>query len=396
MTTPWLSIIGIGEDGLAGLSADASAKLEGADIIFGGPRHLALAGAEKRGQPWPVPFSIAPLLACRPRPAVALCSGDPFWHGAGSLLADALGQGEWIAFPAPSSFSLAASRLGWRLEQTICLGLHAAPFARLRPHLTNGARLICLLRGPDAVAPFAAYLCAQGFASSRLWRLEALGGLHERITQGTADEFATLPPGAGPVAMAVEAHGAPGLPRTPGLPDEWFEHDGQITKRAIRALTLSTLAPRPAEHLWDIGTGSGSIAIEWLLAAPFSRASALESDPTRAARAQRNAENFGVEDRFTLHPLRAPDGLENLPRPDAIFLGGGASETLLQRLFALAPSGARLVANAVTLESETLFTTWAAAKGGHLLRLDLAEAAPLGTLRGWVPARPILQWSVTL
>ncbi|HYP64461.1 MAG TPA: precorrin-6y C5,15-methyltransferase (decarboxylating) subunit CbiE [Acidocella sp.] len=396
MSAPWLSIIGIGEDGLAGLSEEARMRLDGAEIIFGGPRHLALAGAEERGQPWPVPFSIAPLLACHSRPVVALCSGDPFWHGAGSLLAEALGQGEWTAFPASSSFSLAVARLGWRLEQVTCLGLHAAPFTRLRPHLTRGVRLICLLRGPDAAPAFAAYLCAQGFGASRLWRLEALGGPHERIIQGTAEELAALPPGAWPVAMAVEAAGPLGLPRTPGLPDEWFEHDGQITKRAIRALTLSVLAPRAGEHLWDVGTGSGSIAIEWLLAAPFSRASALEADPARAARARRNAENFGVEDRFTLHEQRAPDGLEKLPRPDAIFLGGGASEALLERLWALAPTGTRLVANAVTLESEALFTAWAAMKGGNLLRLELAEAAPLGRLRGWVPARPIMQWSVTL
>lgn len=394
MTAPWLTIIGIGEDGLAGLSQEAREALAAAEIVFGGARHLELAGA--RGRAWPVPFSIAPLLACRPARVVALCSGDPFWFGAGSVLAAALAAAEWRAMPAPSSFAFAAARLGWRLEQTICLGLHAAPFSRARRHLTHGARLICLLRGPEAVAPFAAWLEAMGFGASRLWRLEALGGTRERVLAGGVAEFAALAPGIAPMALAVEVAGAPGLPRTPGLPDELFEHDGQITKRAIRALTLSALAPRAGEHLWDIGVGAGSISIEWLLASGTGRASGLEADATRAARAKRNAEAFGVEDRFTLFEHRAPDGLETLARPDAVFLGGGASEALLERLWALAPAGTRLVANGVTLESEVLFTSWAASRGGSLLRLEMAEAAPLGRMRGWVPARPILQWSVVL
>lgn len=396
MNKPWLTIIGIGEDGLAGLSAEAREALAEAELVFGGPRHLELAQAGERRRAWPVPFSVAPLLACRPRNIVALCSGDPFWHGAGSLLAEKLAPGEWRACPAPSSFSLAAARLGWRLEQVVCLGLHAAPFARARMHLANGAKIICLLRGPEAVAAFASWLGEMGFGASRLWALEALGGPRERVLAGTADEFSHLPQGAGPVAVAVEAIGGPGLPRAPGLPDELFAHDGQITKRAVRALTLSALAPRAGEHLWDIGVGSGAISIEWLLASATGRASGLEADAARASTARGNAEVFGVENRFTLHESRAPDGLEALARPDAVFIGGGASQALLERLWVLAPAGTRLVANAVTLESEALFTGWAAAKGGSLLRLELAEAAPLGRLRGWVPARPVLQWSVTL
>ncbi|MDE1897129.1 MAG: precorrin-6y C5,15-methyltransferase (decarboxylating) subunit CbiE [Rhodospirillales bacterium] len=389
----WLTIIGIGEEGL---SLQAQAALAAAEIIFGGARHLALANAGGRGQPWPFPFSIAPLLECRGRQVVALCSGDPFWFGAGSLLAEALEPEEWVALPSPSTFSLAAARLGWRLEGTICLGLHAAPFSRAKVHLSHGARLICLLRGPEAVAPFAAWLAGVGFGASRLWLLEALGGDRERVLPGTAAEFAALPLGIGPVAMAVEAAGSLGLPRSPGLPDELFEHDGQITKRAIRALTLSALAPRPGEHLWDIGAGSGSVSIEWLLASVTGTATALEADAARAARAQSNAEAFGVEDRLSLREARAPDGLDALPQPDAIFIGGGVSEALLQRLWVLAPATTRLVANAVTLESEALFTQWAAQKGGTLTKLEIAEAQPLGRMRGWVPARPVVQWSVVL
>jgi precorrin-6Y C5,15-methyltransferase (decarboxylating) len=395
MAEPWLSIIGIGEDGRDGLSVRARALLDAAEIVFGGPRHLVLAGVGERGQPWHVPFSVAPVLACRPRPTVVLASGDPFWFGAGGSLAAHLAPGEWHALPAPSTFALAAARLGWRTEETICLGLHAAPLARLRPHLARGSRAVCLLRGPEAMAEFAAWLTAQGFGASRLWRLEALGGPRETITEGRAQDW-TAPAGIAPVAVAVELAGGLGLPCTPGLPDELFEHDGQITKRAVRALTLSALAPRPGECLWDIGTGSGSVAVEWLLAAPASRACGVEADAARAARARRNAESFGMAHRFSLTEARAPEGLEALPRPDAVFIGGGSSAALLERLWALAPAGTRLVANAVTLETEALFTQWAAAKGGSLLRLELAEARPLGRMRGWEPARPIVQWSVAL
>ena len=395
MAEPWLSIIGIGEDGLEGLAPQSRAVLAEAAVIFGGPRHLLLAAAGERGRPWPVPFSVAPVLACRCSPTVVLASGDPFWFGAGGSLAAHLAPEEWRAIPAPSTFALAAARLGWRLEETICLGLHAAPFARLRPHLTPGAKVLCLLRGPEDAARLAAWLAAQGFGASRLWRLEALSGPRERITAGSASAW-DAEAGIAPVALAIEAAGAPGLPRTPGLPDELFEHDGQITKRAVRALTLSALAPRAGECLWDIGTGSGSVAVEWLLAAPATRACGVEADAARAARARRNAENFGVEHRFSITEARAPEGLEALPRPEAVFIGGGASATLLERLWALAPSGSRLVANAVTLETEALLTQWAAEKGGSLLRLELAEAKPLGRLRGWEPARPIVQWSVVL
>ncbi|GAN79667.1 bifunctional cobalt-precorrin-7 (C(5))-methyltransferase/cobalt-precorrin-6B (C(15))-methyltransferase [Acidocella aminolytica] len=394
--TPWLTVIGIGEDGLAGLSAEAKAALAAAEFVFGGSRHLVLAQAGARGRHWPVPFSVAPLLACKSSRVVALCSGDPFWFGAGSVLAAKLDSGEWWALPAPSSFSLAAARLGWRLEQVVCLGLHAAPFARARRHLTHGARLICLLRGAESVAAFAAWLEAMGFGASRLWVLEALGGARERVLAGSVAEIAALEPGRAPVAVAVEVAGGLGLPRAPGLPDELFVHDGQITKRAVRALTISALGPRPGEHLWDIGLGAGSVSVEWLLASGTGRASGVEADAARAARAQSNAEAFGVEERLHVLQASAPEGLDALAMPDAIFIGGGANAALLERLWALAPAGTRLVANGVTLESEALFTNWAAAKGGALLRVEMAGAAPLGRMRGWMPARPVLQWSVVL
>jgi precorrin-6Y C5,15-methyltransferase (decarboxylating) len=387
MADPWLTIIGLGEDGPAGLSPASRAALDAAAVIFGGPRHLALVAAGDRGRPWPVPFDAAPVLDWRGQAVVVLASGDPFWFGAGGSLMAHLAPGEWVSVPAPSTFSMAANRLGWRLEDVVCLGLHAAPLARLRPVLGRGVRVICTLRDGAAVAELAAWLQANGHPNARLTLLERLGGPGERITAGSLPDR----PGA-PVSAAIEATD-PGLPRASGLPDDLFAHDGQITKRPVRALTLSALAPRAGEVLWDIGAGSGSVGIEWLLAGG-ARVEALEADPARAARARTNAEAFGLAHRHRLTEARAPEGLADLPRPDAVFIGGGASEALLAAVWNLIPPGARLVMNAVTLETEALVLDWSARRGGDLLRVDLAEAAALGRKRGWRAALPILQWSV--
>ncbi|NHB75801.1 precorrin-6y C5,15-methyltransferase (decarboxylating) subunit CbiE [Rhodobacter calidifons] len=388
MADPWLTIIGLGEDGPQGLSPASRAALAGARVIFGGPRHLALVEAGDRGQPWPVPFDPTPVLAHRGQATVVLASGDPFWFGAGGSLMALLSPGEWTSHPAPSTFQLAANRLGWRLEEVICLGLHAAPFARLRPVLGRGIRVICTLRDGAAVADLATWLRDNGHPGVRLTVLERLGGPQERITRGLPDG-----PIAAPVSAAIEATD-PGLPGASGLPDDLFRHDGQITKRPVRALTLSALAPRPGEVLWDIGAGSGSIGIEWLLAGG-ARVEALETDPTRAARARGNVEAFGLSHRHRLTEARAPEGLTGLPTPDAVFIGGGASGALLDALWDLIPPGSRLVMNAVTLETEALVLDWSARHGGALLRIALAESAAIGRKRGWRAALPILQWSVT-
>lgn len=395
--TEWLSIVGIGEDGASGLSEAARAALDQAEILFGGPRHLAMIPHPVKRE-WPVPFSLAPLLEMRGRRVAALVSGDPFWHGAGGALVEALGgtlaTGEWRAFPAPSTPSLAAARLGWRLEEVLTMGLHAAPFARLKPHLAPGLRAIVTLRDGAAAGGLAAWLTAQGFGETRLWVLERLGGPLERIRGAQAASFA-LGEVAAPVAMALEVAGEGfALPRCSGLPDHLFDHDGQITKRPIRALALSALAPRPGEFLWDLGAGSGSVAVEWLLAHPSMRAVGIEADPERAARARANAAALGVE-RLEVREGRAPEALAGLAPPDAVFLGGGASEELLTALWEILPQGARLVAHAVTLESEALFAQWRGKVGGSLLRIDLSEAAPLGRKSGWKAAYPVVQWSVT-
>jgi len=394
MADPWLSIIGLGEDGLNGLSPASRAALEAAEIVFGAPRHLDLAELGTRRQAWPVPFDIAPVLAARGRRVAVLASGDPFWHGAGGSLVGHLERGEWRGFPAPSTLSLAASALGWRLEEVLTLALHAAPFERLTPILSPGARLLCTLRDGEAAGALATWLTDKGFGASRLTILEALGGPRERIRETPASLYG-FSDVTHPVTVAIEALGARALPRASGLPDDLFAHDGQITKRPIRALTLSALAPRPGEHLWDLGAGSGSISVEFCLAAPGATASAVETRADRADNIRENARRFGLDHRLQVHAGASIDLMGDLPDPDVIFIGGGASQALLATLWARMAPGTSLVINAVTLETEALLTRWHADQGGHLLRIETSEAGPLGSMRGWDRARPVLQWSVT-
>lgn len=396
--SPWLTIIGLGEDGPDGVSTASRETLERAEIVMAPPRHLGLLPplpAQKIS--WPVPFSdgLPILLKHRGKQVVVLASGDPFWFGAGSVLARHLNQSEWTAHPGPSTFSLAASRLGWALEHTTHLGLHAVPLTRLRPHLAQGSKIIALLRDGKAVADLAALLISEGFGASTLHIMEALGGPRERLRSATASDFAFDDIGH-PVCVAMDvAGGGEALPAASGLPDAFFENDGQITKRPIRALTLSALAPRFGEHLWDIGAGSGSIAIEWLLSHPSVTATSIEPRRDRADRIRQNADKMGA-DRLQIVTGSAPEALVDLAPPDAVFIGGGLSLEMLDWLTDHLPRGVRIVANAVTLESEALLSAAQARLGGDLLRVELAQSRPLGTKRGWSAAYPVVQWSVRL
>lgn len=385
-----MSIIGLGEDGLPGLSDASRSALAAAEIIFGGPRHLDLVAAGDKGCAWPVPFSVAPVLECRGQRVVVLASGDPFWFGAGSSLTAHLACDEWQVFPMASTFQLAAAQLGWRMEEITCHGLHAAPFARLRPVLSKGQRAICLLRDGDAPKALAAWLTAQGFVAD-LWVMEALGGQNQRVRQTSAVGF-DLTDVAAPVAVAIAITAGQGLPRGAGLDDALFASDGQITKRPVRALTLSALAPRAGEVLWDIGAGSGSISVEWCLAG--GRALAFELRPDRAVNIRTNAADFGVDHRLSCIEGAAAEALAAQAPPDAVFIGGGGNAALMDQLWQILPAGTRIVANGVTLETESLLAQQHALRGGSLLRIDLAQAAPLGRMRGWDAARPVVQWSV--
>lgn len=365
-------------------------------MILGGPRHLDLVGAGGRGQAWPVPFDIAPVIALRGRAVVVLASGDPFWFGAGSMLAEALAPGEWRAIPVAGVVALACARMGWRVEEVTAVALHAAPFARLWPHLHCGARIVATLRDGAAAGDLAGWLVSVGAGAVRLTLLERLGGPAERQRTVRADAF-DLTEISAPVAVAIEGAGlAPGfgLARASGLPDEAFAHDGQITKRPVRALTLSALGPRPGELLWDIGGGSGSVSVEWCLAG--GRAITIEPRADRLATIAENIARFGLGGRMRAVSGRAPEALDGLPAPAAVFVGGGGSAALYDALFARLAPGTRVVANGVTLETEALLAGLQAARGGSLLRIELAQAAPLGGLRGWASARPVVQWSVVL
>ncbi len=382
------------------------AALEMAEVVMAPPRHLALVAdvldPETPCIPWPVPFAdgIPQLIALRGQRVAVLASGDPFWFGAGSVLARHLAPGEWQALPGPSAFSLAAARLGWALERTVCLGLHAAPLDRLRPHMANGERAIVLLTGGAAVEALGEWLTNRGFGLTTIHVMEALGGPRERFTTATADtvvgdDLET------PLCVALEFRGTgEALTTASGRADDLFDHDGQITKRPVRALTLSALAPTPGAHLWDIGGGSGSVSVEWCLSHPRTRATTVERDSDRAERIRANARSFGVDNRMALveadalTALHSPEMWEDLPQ--AVFIGGGLSADVLKILTARLTRGTRIVANAVTLESEMLLTDWHVRLGGDLMRIELAESRPLGTRHGWQAVRPIVQWSAVL
>ena len=364
-----MTLIGLGEDGLAGLT-DASRKaLAEADVIFGGARHLALCDAGARGREWPLPFSVEPVLEHRGRAVVVLASGDPFWHGVGGSLAQVLDPSEWRCFPAPSCMTLAAARLGWRLEEVTTLGLHAAPFEVLLSHLADGARLICTLRDGAAPAALADYLTAQGFGASRLTVMEALGGPREIARAADAATF-DLDGIAAPVVVAIAVSGGAGISHAPGRPEALFAHDSQITKSPMRALTLAALAPRAGELLWDVGGGSGSVSVEWCLAAPQAQSIAIEPRESRCDNITENARRFGLAGRMRCVHGTAPDALADLPLPAAVFLGGGASEDVLQAIWRRITPGTRLVANAVALETQALLIRWHGMHGGQLLRID--------------------------
>ncbi|UHS62610.1 precorrin-6y C5,15-methyltransferase (decarboxylating) subunit CbiE [Agrobacterium vaccinii] len=397
--TPWLSIVGIGEDGLSGLGSAARAAIENAEFVFGGKRHMALAKDAIRGdaRPWPAPFDSAmtDVVALRGRKVCVLASGDPFHYGVGVTLLRHIAAEETISYPAPSAFSLAASRLGWALQDVTCVSLHGRSIDLIRPHLHPGAKLIALTSDESAPALLAALVSEAGFGRSCFTLLEALGGPHQRVRSAEAKRFSfeDIDPLNVLAIEVIADETSRVLSYAQGLDDALFEHDGQITKREIRAVTLSSLSPRHGELLWDIGAGSGSIGIEWMLAHPSLRAIAIEQHPERAERASRNAETFGVPGLEVVIGT-APDAFEGLPAPDAIFIGGGGSEDgVLDGAIAALKSGGRLVANAVTLEMEAVLLAAQARLGGSLIRLEVARASPVGTMQGWRPSMPVTQWS---
>ncbi|MGX1019636.1 precorrin-6Y C5,15-methyltransferase (decarboxylating) [Pseudomonas sp. Y3 TE3536] len=390
---PWLTVVGIGEDGFNGLGKQARRALLGASRIFGSPRQLALLPRCVVGERllWPTPFSLAPVLAQRGEPVCVLASGDPMFFGVGASLARQVPASEMRVLSMPSSCALAAARLGWPLQDVQVVSLVARPLAALNAHLHSGARLLVLSNDGDSPAAIAAQLCERGFGPSRLRVFEHLGGTDEREVAGTAQDWPHTPVAALNL-VAIEclaAPDAPRLPRVAGLPDSAFLHDGQLTKRDVRAITLARLAPLPGELLWDVGAGCGSIGIEWMRAHPACRALAIEADAGRQGFIEHNRDALGVPG-LQLVRGKAPEALAGLEQPDAVFIGGGVTrEGVLDLCWQLLRPGGRLVANAVTLQSELALAHFRERHGGELTRIHVAHAQPLGTFDTWRQVLPI-------
>jgi len=397
VTAPWLTLIGLGEDGRAGLSPAAIAHLTQARLVVGGARHLALvAPLDCETLCWPSPMDAAypQIFARRGEKIVVLASGDPFFYGVGSVLARQIPPEEMLCLPAPSSFSLVAARLGWAQQDCALVTLHGRPLEKIIPRLHDGARIIALSWDGASPQKLASLLTKRGFGASRLTVCEHLGAPQERVRASLARDCSFADVAAlNTVALDLVAdRDARILPRAPGLPDDFFEHDGQITKSEFRALTLSALGPRRGELLWDIGAGSGSVAIEFMLADEANSAIAIEANSARAQRIGRNAFALGTPGLRVVEGS-APKNLAGLPRPQKIFIGGGATApgVIEAALEALLPGGF-LVANGVTLETQSLLVARHAALGGNLLQAQIARAEKLGGFFAFRPALPIVQW----
>jgi precorrin-6Y C5,15-methyltransferase (decarboxylating) len=394
-------VVGVGADGWEGLAPTSRAEIERAEVLMGSRRQLGLVPESVTAQrvPWPSPLveALPGLVESHAgRAVVVLASGDPMLSGIGTTLTRLLGAGRIRVLPAPSSVSLACARMGWAVEDTCVVTLVGRPIELLHPHVHPGARLLVLGSDGDTPAQVARLLADRGYGGSLVTVLAGLGGPEESVRSGTAATWSQPAPAL--VVTAVECRAERGtmpLPTTPGLPDGAYESDGQLTKSEVRAITLSRLAAVPGQLLWDVGAGSGSIGIEWMRAHPNCRAVAVEADEERAARIARNAGRLGVPYLRVVHGA-APEVLDRLGAPDAIFIGGGlTTPLLLETCWEALPPGGRLVANAVTLESEAVLAAWHARVGGELVRVAVQRAEPVGTFTGWKAAMPVTIWSVT-
>ncbi len=394
----WLSVIGIGEDGLAGLSPIARSLLDRADIIVGGDRHLAmLPNDDPREQlSWtsPLDATLDEILRRRGQSVCVLASGDPMCHGIGVTLTRRIPLAEMTIISAPSAFSLACARLGWSLAEVETFSLTNRPVATIATALSPDAHLLVLSANKTTPAHVATLLTQRGFGRSKITVLEHMGGIQERQVEGIANTW-DLQNVSDLNTLAIVCHADPGtvpLSRIVGLPDDAYHHDGQLTKREVRSITLSTLAPLPGELLWDVGAGCGSIAIEWLRSHPRCRAIAIERHPTRLQMIADNASALGVP-HLKLVEGDAPTALQELPQPDAIFVGGGATaDRLLDICWNALRPGGRLVVNAVTIESEQIVLHYHGLYGGDLIRIGIQRAAAIGTFLGWKPLIPVTQW----
>lgn len=397
MSTQWLHIIGIGEDGLDGLTPPTRAVLETAEVIIGGERHHELAqGIEAERVSWPSPFDalIDTLRDLRGRRVVVLATGDPLWFSVGARIGRSIDPSEIVYHPQLSAFQLAAARMGWSMPDVETLTVHGRPVEQMIAFIQPDVRLLVLTTGAQTPAQIAGFLTERGYGKSKMTVLAAMGGKDEERFDGIAEEWSHEVPAFN--TLAVECIAAPDaalIPRVPGLSDDLFVSDGTMTKQEVRAITLAKLMPMRGALLWDIGTGSGSVAIEWMRAARYARAIGIEKRADRRAMAAANALALGAP-KFEIIEGTAPTALEGLDAPDAVFIGGGLSEDVFQAGFAALKPLGRLVANAVTLESEAELIALYHKHGGELTRLSVERATPVGRLTGWKPAMAVTQWSL--
>ena len=396
MKNPWLTIIGIGESGLQYLADVSQNRLESADIIIGPPRHLRLLGLSgSKVLEWPVPFSdgLKILDKNKGKKVVGLVSGDPFWYGAAATILRKFSFDEIEVFPGPSTFGWAAARMGWSIEDISCVGLHAKPVEHIRSLIAPKRKILALMRDGDQVKSLAHYLSKLGFGQTKIHVLEALGGNNERIREIAAEEY-NLVDVKHPVCVAICVDGlGAAIPLSTGIDDKFFETDGQITKSQIRALTITALAPQYGQHLWDLGAGSGSVSIEWLMRDKSLYATAVERDPSRCGIIEQNVQNLGL-DNLSLHNGSNMEVIMTLKPPHAVFVGGGLTKELMKKLWAIVPRKTRFVANSVTLETETILHDALNEYGGNLIRFDISTARAIGSKNLWQPAYPITQWSI--
>ncbi len=397
MIAPWLTIIGMGEDGPAGLGAEARRALDAADLVIGSRRLLALVpdfGVERRE--WPSPFDplVDDLLANRHRRVVVVASGDPLNYGVARRILARIPVAETRVIPAVSALSLAAARTGWSLPDCDTLTVHGRSPANVEAFIQPGARLILLTDGDESVREVARRLVERGFGGSAMTALESLGGDGERRIDFIAGAVPEEPFG-NLLSLAIHCTAGPGariFARTPGLPDDAFEHDGQITKREVRAATIAALAPAPDQLLWDVGAGSGSISIEWMRSTRGARAIAFERHPQRLEAIARNADRLGTP-RLNIVAGPVPATLAGQLAPDAVFLGGAViDDAVFAAAWAALKPGGRLVANAVTLEGEARLIARQAAHGGDLVRMSMEDLTVIGGRHALKPRMAVLQW----
>lgn len=396
----WLSVIGIGEEGLEGLSPLARSRIEQAQILVGGERHLSFVPSREDCEKWvwrsPIQQSIQEILQHRGQAVCVLASGDPMCYGIGVTLARLVAVEEMLILPAPSVFSHACARLAWPLMDVETLNLCGRDPALIRVLLYPQAKLLVLSADRTTPTQVAELLVQVGYGHSQITVLEHLGGSHERLQSAIANQF-SLTEIADLNLLAISCvadSGVSGYSRLAGLPDTAYLHDGQLTKQEVRAITLATLAPLPGELLWDVGAGCGSIGIEWMRSNRRCQAIAIESDVSRIQYIVENAQALGVPN-LQIQSGEAPAVLNDLPEPDAIFIGGGLTIAgVLDCCWRSLRPGGRLVANAVTVESEQVLLTYQQQWGGHLTRLSIQRVEALGSFSGWRAMAPVTQWAV--